>query len=122
MHSVSTERNRTPRQLWASGCLRNFNSPNAGIRDVFDPYTPKNVELYGRDPDAPLPDPEDDQSGVEVAAINLELSQDFQSALNQNFKTLQEDNNFGIDVYLQVHEFIRRVTHEDPLVWKSTFF
>lgn len=114
MHSVSTERNRTPRQLWASGCLSNFNSPNAGICDMFDPYTPENVEMYGHDPDAPLPDPEDDQSGVEVATINLELSEDVQSALNQNFNPLLEDNNFGIDVYLQVREFIRRINNEDP--------
>ena len=73
---------------------------------MFDPYTPENI--------AHLPDPEDDQSGVEVATINLELSQDVQSALNQNSNPLLEDNNFGIDVYLQVCEFIRRVTNEDP--------
>ena len=28
-HSVSTAHNRTPRQLWSSGCLRNYNSPLA---------------------------------------------------------------------------------------------
>ena len=36
MHLVSTEHNRTPWQLWASGCLRNLKLPNAGIPDVFD--------------------------------------------------------------------------------------
>ena len=33
-HLLSTEGNRTPRQLWASRCLHNFASPNSGVRDV----------------------------------------------------------------------------------------
>ena len=113
MHSLSTEHNRTPRQLWASGCLRNFNSPNAGIRDVFDPSIPQNIDMYGNDPHAPVPDPEDEAGGVEVPAVNFELSEDSQQALNSNFNPLQEDNNYGIEIYLQVREFIQRVIQED---------
>ena len=102
MHSLSTEHSRTPQQLWASGCLRNFNSPNAGIRDVFVPSIPQNIDMYGNDPHAPVPDPEDEAGGVEVPAINFEVSEDSQQALNSNFNPLQDDNNYGIEIYLQV--------------------
>ena len=61
MHSVSTEQNRTPRQLWASGCLRNFHSPNAGVHDVFYSNVPPNLDMYGDDPEAPLPEPDNDE-------------------------------------------------------------
>ena len=99
--------------MWASGCLRNFNSPNAGIRGVFDPSIPQNIDMYGDDPHAPLPDPDDEAGGVEVPVISLELSDDAQQTLNSNFNLLQEDNNYGIEVYLQVREFMRRVIQAD---------
>ena len=114
-HSVSTERNRTPRQLWASGCLRNFNSPNAGIRDVLDTDNsiPEDMDMYGHDPDAPLPDPQEDEEGVVIANIDFELSEEANAALTQNFTPLMEDNNYGIEIYLQVREFIARIIQEE---------
>ena len=68
-HSVSTEHNRTPRQLWSSGCLRNYNSPNAGIQDVFDNENPNDLDLYGDDPDAPAPDPDNEVTGVVIPSV-----------------------------------------------------
>ena len=114
-HSVSTERNRTPRQLWASGCLRNFNSPNAGIRDVLDTDNsiPEDMDMYGHDPDAPLPDPQEDEEGVVIANIDFELLEEANAALTQNFTPLMEDNNYGIEIYLQVREFIARIIQEE---------
>lgn len=108
-HSISTEHNRTPRQLWASGCLRNFNSPDAGIRDVFDPETPNNLDLYGDDPDAPPPDPDDEVTGVEIPLVDLQLEDHVVLSMQQNFDPLTDDNNFGINIYLQVREFIHRI-------------
>ena len=49
MHSISTEHNRTPRELWASGCLRNFHLPNACIHDVLDSSLPPNLDMFGDD-------------------------------------------------------------------------
>ena len=86
-HSVSTERNGTPRQLWASGCLRNLNSPKAGIRDVLetDNSIPENMDMYGHDPDAPPPDPQGDEEGVVFTNIDFEVSEEANAALTQNF-------------------------------------
>ena len=91
----------------------NFNSPNAGIRDVIDPSIPQNIDMYGNDPYAPLPDPDDKAGGVEVPAINFEISEVSQKALNSNFNPLQHDSNDGIEIYLQVLEFIRRLIQDD---------
>ena len=52
-HSLSTEHNRTPCQLWASGCLLSYRSPNANIRDLFDQEMPSDLETYACDPDQP---------------------------------------------------------------------
>ena len=113
MHSVSTEHNRTPRQLWASGCLRNFHSPNAGIRDVFDPDIPPNLDTYGDDPEAPLPGPDSDEGGVLLPAVILDLSSEIQTSLEENFNAMHDDNNYGINIYLQVREFLQRITGEN---------
>ncbi|XP_078362786.1 uncharacterized protein LOC144646946 [Oculina patagonica] len=75
LHSISTEHNRTPRQLWASGCLRSFNSPDASIRDIFDTDIPSNLDLYGDDPDAPPPDPDNEVTGVEIPSVNIDVQE-----------------------------------------------
>lgn len=110
-HSISTEQNRTPRQLWASGCLRSYRSPEVGVRDVFDPEMPSNLDTYGEDPDAPPPDPDNEVSGVHVAPVDLTLDNSVTVVLQQNFDPLNDDDNFGINIYLQVREFINRIFH-----------
>ena len=107
-HSVSTEHHRTPRQLWSSGCLRNYNSPNAGIQDVFDNEHPNDLDSYGDDPDAPAPDPDNEVTGVVIPSVEYQLDNEVLLAIQTNFDPLTEDNNFCIDIYLQVQEFIIR--------------
>ena len=103
---MSTENNRTPLQLWASSCLRNFNSSNAGIRDVFDQENPNDLDLYGNDPDAPPPDPDNEVTGVKVPSVEYQLDNEVSLAMQGNFDLLADDNNLGINFYLQVQEFI----------------
>ena len=112
-HSISTEHNRTPRQLWASGRLLSYRSPNAGIRDVFDQEMPSDLDTYGNDPDAPLPDPDNDVSGVHVAPVNFVLNSTLTMNLQQNFDPLSDDGKYGIGIYLQVRDFINRVVQND---------
>lgn len=108
-HSVSTAHNRTPRQLWSSGCLRNYNSPNAGIQDVFDNAHPNDLDLYGDDPEAPAPDPDNEVTGVVIPPVEYQLDNEVLSAIQRNFDPLSEDNNLGINIYLQVQDFIIRI-------------
>ena len=85
-HSDLTEWNRTPWQLWASRCLKNYNSLNAGIRDVLDndKSITGDMDMYRHDPDAPLHDPQEDEEGMVIANKDFELSDEAKVALTQN--------------------------------------
>ena len=108
-HSLSTEGNRTPRQLLASGCLQNYASPNSGVRDVFDTHVPDDLNLYGYDPQAPLPDPDNEVEGVNIPEINFEIPQACLTVLRNQFNPLENDLNFGIDTYVQVRTYLLEV-------------
>ena len=108
-HSVSTEHNRTPRQLWASGCLRNFNSLDVGIRDVLDAENPNDLDFDGDDPDVPLSDPDNEVPRVEIPVVDYQLDNEVLLVMEQNFDPLTDDNNYGINIYLQVQEFINLI-------------
>ena len=69
--------------------------------------------MYGHDPDAPLLDPQEDEEGVVIANIDFELLEEANAALTQNLTPLMEDNNYGIEIYLQVREFIARIIQEE---------
>ena len=71
------------------------------------------MDMYGHDPDAPLPDPQEDEEGVVIANIDFELSEEANAPLTQNFTPLMEDNNYGIEIYLQVREFTARIIQEE---------
>ena len=90
-HSVSTEHNRTPRQLWSSGCLRNCNSPNVGIQDDFDSKHPNDLDLYVDDPDAPAPDPDNEVTGVVIPLAEYQLDKEVLLAMQINFDSLTDD-------------------------------
>ena len=77
VYSLSTEHNRTPRQLWVSGFLHNFNSANTEISDFFDPEVPENLAMYGDDPEAPPPDPDNEVEGVQIASVSMNVPQDY---------------------------------------------
>lgn len=99
VHSISTERNRTPRQLWASGCLRMFHAPTFDILD--DPH------MYGDDPDAPPPDPDNEAVGVEIDPVNITFQEEVLAVMRQQFDPLFDDGNYGINLFLQVVEYLR---------------
>ncbi|XP_048586325.1 uncharacterized protein LOC125568343 [Nematostella vectensis] len=105
-HAISTAGNRTPRQLWTSGMLANYNSPNSAVRDVFDRDVLDNPDEYGDDQTAPPPDPDNDTTGVVVPPVNLDLNDEYIAALRHPFDPLGEDYNYGINIFLQVRDYI----------------
>ena len=62
--------------------------------------------MYGDDPDTPLPDPANDDEGVPIPAIATQLTVEELTALQNNFDPLMDDNNYGINCYIQVRYFI----------------
>lgn len=77
------------------------------MRDVLDndKSIPGDMDMYRHDPDAPLHDPQEDEEGMVIANKDFELSAEANVALTQNTTLVMEDNNYGIDIYLQVWEF-----------------
>ena len=76
-HGISTEHNRSPHQLWISGILWHYSSSYAGIRGVVNNTMPADLSMYGDDSSAPVPDPENDLAGVDVAAFNVDFPAHF---------------------------------------------
>ena len=91
VHSLSTEHNRTPHQLWVSGFLQNFNLVHTGISDFFAQDMPENLAVYGDDPEAPPPDPDNEVEGVQIASVSLNVPQEYLETLQRNFQPLQDD-------------------------------
>lgn len=111
-HSLSTARNRTPWQLWASGCLQNHTSPNSGVRDIFDTDIPADLQFYGDDPDAPLPSLDDEMEGVTITPVNFEFQEEYLQVMRTTFQPLEDDGNYGINTFCQVKEFLTQAVEE----------
>ena len=120
VHSLSTERNRTPRQLWLSGFLQNINSHHTGVSDFFDNDV-EDLNMYGDDPEAPPPDPDNEAEGVQIDPVSFEFQGEYLEALHANFVPLDDDGNYGITIYLQVREYVTQVLsqrdHEPTENW-----
>ncbi|CAB3995673.1 Retrovirus-related Pol poly [Paramuricea clavata] len=96
-HPLSSERNRTPLQLFTSGVIENQQSGYSGVQSIFDAgYTPN----YGFDPSGPL-SVEDDDYQVVVPETNIQLSSEQMTNLANQCNPLQEDGTNGQNTYLQ---------------------
>ena len=105
-HGVSTEHNMTPHQLWISGILNHHSSNYAGVRGVVNNTLPDDLRLYGDDPTAPAPDPDNDSVGVDVGSINTNFPSHVITVLEETFAPMEQDGNQGMDIYLQVRQFL----------------
>ena len=63
---------------------------------IFDTDIPSNLDLYGDDPDAPPPDPDNEVTGVEIPSIDINLQNEVIVSMQQTLSPLTED------IYLQV--------------------
>lgn len=93
-HNVRTEGNKTPLDLWHYGVNQNLNL----VEDIGDP------EAYGIDYEGPVPQIQTNNN-VEVPEVVLDLPQSIQDELS-SFNAFQDDNNFGIDLYLQLRTYL----------------
>ena len=105
-HGLSTEHNMSPHQLWISGILRHHSSDYAGIRGIMNNTMPEELVMYGDDPAAPGPDPENDSTGVNVDPINVNYPAHVLLALQETFNPMEQDENQGISIYRQVRQFL----------------
>lgn len=103
-HLIRTVRNKTPNQLWIMGSIEEGRSvPNSSNAQL--PL--QNWDDYGIDCDGPLPDYFQDEGAVIIPDVPTPLSEiDFQD-ISTVVSPLQDDDSYGINVYLNAWQFVR---------------
>ena len=95
-HSIRTEHNRTPHQLFVSGALMLQRSGLVAL-DFFETIN----DNYGID-EAGFATIDNISSGtVDVSRVEFELSGEHYSQLAASVDPLENSNNFGIELYQQ---------------------
>ena len=102
-HPLSTEGNRTPMQLYTAGSL--------GSRLFTDDVN----DMYGLDPDAPLPD-DIDTTIVTVPDTHIPLSQASTQALESAVNPLQSCNDYGVQLYKDSVHLVYQLMQNDNLL------
>ncbi|CAB4016554.1 PREDICTED: uncharacterized protein LOC107346750, partial [Paramuricea clavata] len=103
---LSTERGKSPLQLWIHGSITNR---NRGIEEL---WSQEDEYDYGVDWDGPPPsEPHDDRlsmiAQVEIPITNSPLSIANNNLLSNAINPLRESDVHGVDIYLEVLSFIQ---------------
>ena len=101
-HPMSTERNRSPRQLWHSGISAATNSNYLAMQSVFASDQEMNEFGHGGGPTPDL----DSDNDVEVPEVSFALSGEQWQQLQQNVEPLENDNNHGINLFIAALDII----------------
>lgn len=96
-HPLSSERNRTPLQLFTSGVIENQQAGYAGVESILHAEC---THDYGFDPSGPYP-VEDEDYQVLVPETNFQISSQQMTDLANQCNPLQEDGTNGQNTYLQ---------------------
>lgn len=99
-HSVRTERNWSPNQMWLNGMMRHNNPLSFGQVDE----EPDNFEYYGYDPDGPTPI--DSNNNVVVEEVDLGDNDLLTSTILDKLDPLKESNNMGIEIFQEALELV----------------
>ena len=105
-HRLSTERNRTPNQLWTVGMMDPYNPLTSGDVDaeIFD------AEFYGEDPTGPVV-PGDGDNNVVVSPISISHGQELMDMVNQAIDVNRPSSQLGMDVYCEALDVILTSRH-----------
>ena len=96
-HSLPTEKNSSPLQLWTEGFYKSpdlMNSTNVNIDD-----------FYEVDNDGPVGDIET-VNNVEAPETKLDLSNERYECLQVNFNLLTNDNAYGVTLFQDLVSFL----------------
>ena len=103
-HGLSTERGKSPTQLFVLGMLANHTSQLTAVRDVFDSHgVPAGVEattvpadmaqVLGR-------------TRVDVPGIECPLSEEQQQSVRDTINPLHESTDHGMSLYIQARRSV----------------
>ncbi|XP_068710300.1 uncharacterized protein [Montipora foliosa] len=96
---LSTERGKSPWQLWISGAVT---TSNRGIDDFWN-----QGDYYGVDWDGPVPNNQTDaQEAVEVPTTSNPLQEADYVSLKSLIDPLRDSDEYGVDIYLETLSFV----------------
>ncbi len=103
-HGIRTAAHLSPHQLFVRGSLQ-LRSSGLSALDFFESVN----NNYGSSIDDEIPSPEPDS--VNVPRGRFHLSDQAQLQLSSVVDPLQDSDNYGIDLYLSVMEYLHSVAH-----------
>lgn len=111
-HSVRTEHNHSPHQLFVSGVLRLHRQGLVAIDFL------ENVDdSYGISEEGLLPN----DAAVEVPRNTFQLREDHFQELARTINPLSDSSNYGIDLYLECLDFFRMIVSQHPTLYSNVF-
>ena len=102
-HSLRTESNLSPYQLWISGVIADRFSTFTAVRDILDSEV---TECYGVDPSDSVCPIEDDTVELTMAEIKVPLTVAEMKRLRENIDPLAHSFNFGKDLFTKAACFV----------------
>ncbi|XP_028407186.1 uncharacterized protein LOC114529573 [Dendronephthya gigantea] len=100
---LSSERGKSPLQLWIQGSMTHSN------RAIDEQWSMEDNEYYGVDWDAPVPNNEDlnvSSNAIEVPVTSIPISEEAYFLLREQIDPLRDSESHGVDIYLEVLSFI----------------
>ena len=105
-HSMRTERNWSPIQMWTNGLLDMRNHHFSAVADIADlDSNVDDLEWFGFDPHAPTPDDEG-LTTVVVDDVVIDIEDYILDQIRNYSNPLQDSDSFGIDLYQDVLSFL----------------
>ena len=101
-HSLSTERGKTPYQLWTMGMMSSRNQHQTAVKDF---VASANDEYFGvdLDPSYNILENDNDNDSVELYDVEIDGERErFLQALREQFDVHVDDGNFGINLFSSV--------------------
>ena len=109
-HSLSTEQNRSPYQVWTEGFYNQACSDRSTVQNLLQ-GNGENLEQFGIDDEGPTSDIQT-RNNVIVPDINVHLTDNEISVLQTLLHPLTQENDHGEQTYLMVCRTLRNLFSE----------
>ena len=106
-HGIRTEHNRTPNQLFTMGALQLRHAGLVAL-DFFDEIP----NHYGIDEDGASVDSSTTDGAISIPQISIQMSESQVDQLKLTINPLGQCQNYGIDIYLSVIDFLNTIDSE----------
>ena len=109
-HPLSTEKNRSPLQIWVQGFYEFCDTNGETVRDLLD-KTQVDWRYYGVDGNGPIPRLQT-KNHIVVLRLLVELTRQEYTRLSNAVKPMENDGNFGVNNYCRCRQILKTILDE----------